>query len=550
MLKRSSFIALGCALALQAGAADSAIIPGAQLLRNDIQPAEITFNNQEATASTLAANPNLGKHSDNWKSLGIGRYSEDFITTMYNVPSYTWEVEYQENVDEPGVYRIVDPYGANCPYTEGDGVSFNMIINASNPDKVYLESVTTELDFGLGPVTFSSWAYYWMERDNCTIDDVQPMYYGTLRNGVIIFPINYLLVRMRDYIANNAFYANSNRNGVFHLPGSKDYDLEISNVVSPEDPTQAVINYTSSTDFLKINYIFKKAYDDTNYYGMNEKSFVQAMQEGTELTQGEGSLTFDLTKEGRGKYICYMAAFTEDSTIMARANTEFFYDADDPSEWESVGQSKYTDDFFTSIFNIKSSTWNVETERNLKDPNYFRLVNPYKDFKPIEGATYDDEHNYYIYLHILNIKKEQIAYIEESPIGIDLGYGPAKVTCTPVLYNMWGNSWQTVLNFHFGAMPLFASYDDAKRKVSFIKELAWVSMPRYRGGEFITANLKGKFSIVLPVSAGIDDIVADDVDVPAEYFDLNGRPVSADNLPAGIYLERRGSKVSKIAVTR
>lgn len=48
-------------------------------------------------------------------------------------------------------------------------------------------------------------------------------------------------------------------------------------------------------------------------------------------------------------------------------------------------------------------------------------------------------------------------------------------------------------------------------------------------------------------TAGIETVV-NDQDGPVEYFDLRGVRVSPDNLPAGIYLRRQGSKVEKILI--
>lgn len=49
-------------------------------------------------------------------------------------------------------------------------------------------------------------------------------------------------------------------------------------------------------------------------------------------------------------------------------------------------------------------------------------------------------------------------------------------------------------------------------------------------------------------SAAIDDIVVDGEDGPAEYFNLQGVKVSADNLVPGIYILRQGSKTSKVLI--
>lgn len=48
--------------------------------------------------------------------------------------------------------------------------------------------------------------------------------------------------------------------------------------------------------------------------------------------------------------------------------------------------------------------------------------------------------------------------------------------------------------------------------------------------------------------SGIEDIDTDDADAPAEYFNLNGVRVDADNMAPGVYICRKGSKVSKILV--
>ena len=59
---------------------------------------------------------------------------------------------------------------------------------------------------------------------------------------------------------------------------------------------------------------------------------------------------------------------------------------------------------------------------------------------------------------------------------------------------------------------------------------------------------KSVFTYFIPgESSGIDAIEAD-ADAPAEYFNLQGMPVSGENLTPGIYIRRQGSEVSKILV--
>ena len=52
-----------------------------------------------------------------------------------------------------------------------------------------------------------------------------------------------------------------------------------------------------------------------------------------------------------------------------------------------------------------------------------------------------------------------------------------------------------------------------------------------------------------PVLSGVNDIVADaDANAPVQYFNLNGVSVDGNNLPAGLYITRQGSKVNKVVV--
>ncbi len=48
--------------------------------------------------------------------------------------------------------------------------------------------------------------------------------------------------------------------------------------------------------------------------------------------------------------------------------------------------------------------------------------------------------------------------------------------------------------------------------------------------------------------SGIEGIMADGSDAPAEYYNLNGVRVNADNLTPGLYIKRQGGKATKVLV--
>lgn len=69
----------------------------------------------------------------------------------------------------------------------------------------------------------------------------------------------------------------------------------------------------------------------------------------------------------------------------------------------------------------------------------------------------------------------------------------------------------------------------------------------------LAVSLPGNSYVVFATSnvAGVDDIVADDtadVDAPVEYFNLQGVPVSSDNLAPGLYIKRQGRNTEKVLI--
>ena len=54
----------------------------------------------------------------------------------------------------------------------------------------------------------------------------------------------------------------------------------------------------------------------------------------------------------------------------------------------------------------------------------------------------------------------------------------------------------------------------------------------------------GKIMVIDPENTGIDNVAADDVNAPVEYFNLQG--VRVDNPTSGFYVKKQGNKVSKV----
>lgn len=159
--------------------------------------------------------------TEEWKSLGMATYTEDCVTTFFDVENVSYQVEVRENTNQPGFYRIINPYGAAYPYNaEGDydtSKEYFIEIDATDPEGVYIPGIYgTGMNWGYGEFSIGSMAYYYMAAQGATFEEVKDAgYCGVLADGVITFPAKSLLISLSEYNGGN-FYT-SNNNGAFRL---------------------------------------------------------------------------------------------------------------------------------------------------------------------------------------------------------------------------------------------------------------------------------------------------------------------------------------------
>lgn len=155
--------------------------------------------------------------SSPWQSIGMATYTDDIITTFFNVPNETYLVEVLENTENPGLYRVMNAYGAAYPYNEdGDydtSKDYFFEIDATDPEAVYIPGLYgTGMNWGYGEFEITSMAYYYMATQGITLEQAKEAgLCGTLVDGVITFPVKGLAVFMGDYSGN------ANANGAFKL---------------------------------------------------------------------------------------------------------------------------------------------------------------------------------------------------------------------------------------------------------------------------------------------------------------------------------------------
>lgn len=136
-----------------------------------------------------------------WTSIGTGLYTDYILCTFLSdsetgapAPAINYPVTVQESTTTPGVYRLlspydpeVNPYGSYFSYDASS--SYNIIINASDPDAVYMQMQPTGVTAGqYGDIYIMSYGGYEIDMGNSFADlKALGMIKGHLKDGVISF---------------------------------------------------------------------------------------------------------------------------------------------------------------------------------------------------------------------------------------------------------------------------------------------------------------------------------------------------------------------------
>ena len=364
-----------------------------------------------------------------WVDYGMAQYRDDLII-FYNVGNPMYEVPIQKNIVKEGYYRLVNPYGEWYPYNEtyDDGtadwdqsVDSYMVINATDPDYVFVEDCETTMDWGKGVISIYGYVYYLMLNGNDleTIKSARPDLFGTLKDGVITMPAQSLLINMPGYNESNpgAMYY-SNPNGLFAvvLPGytMADYSAEVSYAGTFTDARNnvfAVGNLTLGEDVKTVKAVVMEA-------GVDAAAVADAIAAGdldaVDVAAGRIEVPIAEGLSGKLQLIAVVLAGGEVKTV-ATANFEYFGGGVNP--WKNIGVGMFVDDIVLPLFGYDPEPYPVEIEENTETPGLYRLVDAYailvSEFGEVGGYENIEVH----------AEDPEGVYILESRLGWDAGYG-------------------------------------------------------------------------------------------------------------------------------
>lgn len=384
-----------------------------------------------------------------WQPIGEGIYREDCMTTYFNVENVSYKVPMEEDKNHPGVYRLVNPYGElyvyNDPGDWDDSEDHYLVINASDPKKVYIEQSHTGMAWSdYGEVII--WSIAGLRIAQGREDVITAGQWGTLADGIITFPASTLLIRMDDYTEEGSYnYANANGKFAVALPGYSlgDFSFTLDYVgryIDAENNEYAVAQVDLTGKDAKSAVVGVVATPNAN-------TAIEAVQDSTVeqfvVAAPGGEVRLPLGKSGTytiAAISCDSEGGYQEKLAVTFKFTSIADMGVDPNKgWKSLGKGIYTDNLICNIFNgLEPVSYEVEIQEKEDQAGYYRMVNPYGEAYPYnEEGDYDPDTNYYIEIDATNPNCVMIPYQET---GFDWGYGMLMIYSYASYFYENGNS--------------------------------------------------------------------------------------------------------------
>lgn len=254
----------------------------------------------------------------------IAKFRDDAITTVFGFSSTPiWNCKIQKSVVTEGRYRLLDPYKdwyeqqhevdpEDKEFKYDDSEEHGLVINATDPDYVYVEECRTGLSYtedgkDLGKFTLLGVVYYNL-KNGASLDLIKakkPEWFGQLKNGVISFPGELAIAICLDGVQNgNPLGGNANGACAIALPGHPivDYTLDATytgRFTDTDGNDHASFKVTFGDDVASIKYVLKPSSEAT---ATVIAGIVDGSIEATEMT-ASGTAQAAFTETGNYNFI-------------------------------------------------------------------------------------------------------------------------------------------------------------------------------------------------------------------------------------------------------
>lgn len=300
-----------------------------------------------------------------WKSMGKGIYREGILSTFYGTDVLTYEVEIQENVNTPGIYRVVTPYGEGSDFYKNyiatgefawTGESnTSMVIDATDPDYVYItgdfypgtDDGMASRGYGvmhLFSIVDQEAAQYGLDA----VKENEPELFGKLQDGVITFPEIGIYVNFDESLTALGYLNTSNL--AIALPGNAFVDYSSSftytgRFIDLNDKYYAQGKITLGENVASAKYVLAVEGDDTNAIieGLNDGSVtpIATITENTDVS---------LPLEESGNYVMIIVTYDAESNMKGSSATTFKFSVNTlKPDWQPVFNGTFTHDYMPNF---------------------------------------------------------------------------------------------------------------------------------------------------------------------------------------------------------
>ncbi len=132
--------------------------------------------------------------SEGWTSLGEATYKSDIFESLFEIDIPAYKVKVERNIENPSLYRVVNPYGGDYPYPElsmkAEGFDIYIVFDTTDPNKVFFKPTNLGIDTGGGWWIAANYGYFTEEING---KPAPANSFGKLSDNVITFPKNSVL---------------------------------------------------------------------------------------------------------------------------------------------------------------------------------------------------------------------------------------------------------------------------------------------------------------------------------------------------------------------
>lgn len=496
-----------------------------------------------------------------WVDAGSGYLVDDISTGIFNVDYNTFEVSWQKDEANPGWWRIVNPWknhpDADAINASGEGLAMTqsdditIVIDATRPDYVRVlpsDIGLADSDGSYSLVGGTEMVGVQISEDLTWSQDDADECAGILEDGVISFPTEASMALVID-----GEYWATNYDGmtVFYLPGAElpvDYDFGISYAPHYCPDPDGNYTFTVKADERIEQMAWSTAAEIPSFETDEEfDAFCSAiLTEGNKIS-ANSSFKVNVNDCKSATLYVFIGSFDAAGDYQNIYYVPVAVPDGDAADWAVYGKADLTESFLSSTFEgqYPEETFEVDVERNIKNPGLLRIVDPYSAWARAEDIRLAHSHKHYIYI---NAEDENNVYFTESPLGIaipDLGevrldsdYNQILAQFGKELCDMFGIKSDgaivdNVLTFgEQGYIKLY--FDDANgswKYTNCFKNPEWseedATAAAIAGEPYnVPELLPGHFKLDMTKAAGIRDLEAAAADdAAAVYYNLQGQRI-------------------------